>query len=70
MALGAARLVVACLVLVAWNLAFFRQRETLLFLGNSLFLALGVSLASALVAYLLFHRRGGRIEKTTPPLRR
>lgn len=68
LAANGARLVVACLVLVAWNLLFFRDRTTLIFLGSSAFLALGVSLLAALVAYTLFKRRGGKVEKSLPPV--
>lgn len=66
-ALNGARLVLACIFLVAWNLAFVRDRDTLIFLGSSGFLALAASLLSALVSYTLFKRRGGRVEKGSRP---
>lgn len=68
LALNSARLVVACLFLIAWNLAAFRQWETIIFLGNTLALALGLSLVAGTVSYSLFKRRGGKIEKTPPPV--
>lgn len=68
-ALNGARLTVACLFLIAWNLAWFRDRETLLFLGSTGGSAVAVSLLAALVSYSLYKRRGGRIEKSTPPAR-
>jgi hypothetical protein len=66
-ALNGARLVVACLFLVGWNLAFVRHRETLVFLGSTALLALGVSLVAATVSYSLYRRRGGQVVKTRPP---
>ncbi len=69
-ALGTSRLVLACLFLVLWNLAFFRDRATLVFLGSTGGLALAMSLIAAMVAYMLFKRRGGKVEKTSPPFPR
>lgn len=66
-ALNGARLVMACLFLLAWNLLFFRDRETLIFLGSTAGLAVAVSLLSATVSYTFFKRRGGKVEKTPPP---
>lgn len=68
LALGASRLVVACLFLVLWNLLFYRHGPTLIFLLTTTAWALGVSLVAGTVAYALFKRRGGRVEKTPPPL--
>ena len=66
-ALNGARLTVACLFLVLWNLVWFQDARTLVFLGSTGGLALAVSLVSALVSYTLFKRRGGRVEKSRPP---
>ena len=65
---ASSRLVIAILFLVGWNLVFFRQRETLIFLGSTGVLALGLSLVAAMVAYMLFKRRGGKVEKSKPPM--
>lgn len=61
------RLVLANLFLIAWNELFYRHGDTRIFLLTTTVLALGVSLASSMVAYRLFKRRGGKIEKTSPP---
>jgi hypothetical protein len=66
-ALNSARLVLAILFLVAWNLAFFRHYDTLIFLGSTGGLALAVSLLAAMVSYTLFKRRGGKVVKSQPP---
>lgn len=65
--LGSSRLVLAGLFFVAWNLLFYRHWETLIFLLTTTAIALFVSLAAGMVAYMLYKRRGGRVEKTPPP---
>ena len=69
LALGGARLTVAGLVFAAWHVAWNRDplHETVIFLLSTTALALVVSLVPATVSYLLFKRRGGKIEKTPPP---
>jgi len=63
-ALNAARLTVAGLFLIGWNLLWVRDRNTLIFLGSTTGLAVAVSLLAALTSYMLFKRRGGRVEKS------
>ena len=69
LAVGGARLTVAGLLFAAWHLAWNRQplHDTVIFLLSTTALALLVSLVAATVSYMLFKRRGGKIEKTPPP---
>lgn len=71
LAANGARVTVVCLFLIAWNLAFYYPRDknegTLVFLGSTAGVFLGISLLAALVSYSLYKRRGGKIEKTVPP---
>lgn len=67
LAINGARLVMASLFLIALNLAYARDRETIVFLGGAALLAVAVSLVAAMTSYLLFKRRGGKIEKTPKP---
>ena len=64
---GGARLVVACLFLIGWNLLVDPSRRILLFLGNTALLGLAVSLVFGTLAYTMFKRRGGRVERSKPP---
>lgn len=61
----------AGLVFLAWYLVayamFRRPVEILIFLLATTMIALVLSLAAGLAAYVLFKRRGGRVEKTPPP---
>lgn len=64
---GSSRLVLAGLFFAAWNLAFYQDRATLIFLLTTTGLAVVVSLLAGFIAYFLFKRRGGKVEKTPPP---
>lgn len=64
-----AKLTIAGLVFTAWRLLWYRDpfSDTVAFLLSTTLVALLVSLVGGFVAYYLFKRRGGRIEKSGPP---
>lgn len=65
LSLMTAKLTLAGLFFIAWAIAFaFGHRwDTSIFLASTTALLLFLSLVSGLVAYLLFKRRGGQVEK-------
>lgn len=65
LSLVTAKLTLAGLFFVAWAAAFaFGHRwQTSIFLASTTALLLVVSLVSGLIAYMLFKRRGGQVEK-------
>lgn len=64
-----AQLTVAGLVFALWHLIQYRDPlgHAFIFLLATTAQALVVSLVAGIFAYVLFKRRGGRIEKTPPP---
>lgn len=64
-----AKLTIAGLVFTAWRLLWYRDpfSDTVAFLLSTTILALMTSLVAGFVAYYLFKRRGGRVEKSEPP---